>query len=57
MLGKKEKYLELMEQHQKKKEQQVVSEYIKKHINMEKTTKIEFADNYEATKLHLFSSK
>jgi hypothetical protein len=41
MLGDKEKFHQQIAERQKKKEELLIKDYIDKHINMEKTTKIE----------------
>ena len=40
MLGDKEKYHQIIAERQEKKEQNLIKQYIDKHINMDKTTKI-----------------
>ena len=51
MLGDKDKYHEQIAERQKKKEQNLIKEYIDKHINMEKTTKIEVVENQTRKKI------
>ena len=51
MLGDKEKYHQQIAEKQKKKEQHLIKEYINKHINMEKTTKIEVVEHQTRHKI------
>ena len=50
MLGDKEKYHQMIAQKQKMKEEFLIQEYISKHINMEKTTKIEVVEDKAPTR-------
>jgi hypothetical protein len=57
VLGRKENYHRQIAENHMRREEEIIGGYIRKHINVEKTAKVEFADSFESTKQELFCGK